>query len=119
VLNVTLNLIDHGMSLQQAIDAPRLSVTHAAGPVQCEGGAPFMQPRFSVAAQDALRERGHAGLGDAGTDGCQATIGSVQAIVIDLASGTHHGAADPRREGTVIQVRPASLDENPARKPRF
>ena len=31
VLNVTLNLIDHGMPLQQAIDAPRLSVTHAAG----------------------------------------------------------------------------------------
>ncbi|MHB0917115.1 MAG: gamma-glutamyltransferase [Thiobacillus sp.] len=114
VLNVTLNLIDHGMSLQQAIDAPRLSVTHAAGPVQCEGGAAFMQPRFSVAAQDALRDWGHAGLGDAGTDGCQATIGSVQAIVIDLASGTHHGAADPRREGTVIQVRSARLDENQA-----
>jgi gamma-glutamyltranspeptidase/glutathione hydrolase len=43
VLNVTLNLIDHGMTLQQAIDAPRLSVTHAAGRVSCEGGAPFMQ----------------------------------------------------------------------------
>ncbi|MBU1394736.1 MAG: gamma-glutamyltransferase family protein, partial [Gammaproteobacteria bacterium] len=118
VLNVTLNLIDHGMSLQQAIAAPRLSVTHAAGPVQCEGGAAFMQPRFSVAAQDALRERGHAGLGDAGTDGCQATIGSVQAVIIDLASG-HHGAADPRREGTVVQVRPASLNENQALKPPF
>ena len=106
VLNVTLNLIDHGMTMQQAIDAPRLSVTHAAGRIGCEGGQAFMQPRFSIAAQDALRTLGHAGLGEAGTDGCQETIGSVQAVVIDLATGEHRGAADPRREGTVIRVKP-------------
>ncbi len=105
VLNVTLNLVDHGMSLQQAINAPRLSVTQAAGRVVCEGGAPFMQPRFSIATQDALRSLGHVGLGETGSDGCQATIGSVQAVATDLATGTRHGAADPRREGTVIQVR--------------
>lgn len=105
VLNVTLNLVDHGMSLQQAIDAPRLSVTSAAGKIACEGGQAFMQPRFTVAAQDALRKLGHIGLGDAGTDGCDKTIGSVQAVDVDPATGAHHGAADPRREGTVIQVR--------------
>jgi len=106
VLNITLNLVDHGMTMQQAIDAPRLSVTHAAGKVSCEGGQDFMQPRFGVAAQDALRSQGHAGLGDAGTDACKETIGSVQGIVIDRATGEHHGAADARREGTVIRVRP-------------
>ncbi|MHB1188424.1 gamma-glutamyltransferase [Thiobacillus sp.] len=106
VLNVTLNLIDHGMSMQQAIAAPRLSVTHAAGKVSCEGGQDFMQPRFSVATQDTLRKPGHTGLGEDGTDGCQETIGSVQAVIIDPATGIHHGAADPRREGTVIRVRP-------------
>ena len=42
----------------------------------------------------------------AGTDGCQESIGSVQAVVIDLATGEHRGAADPRREGTVIRVKP-------------
>ena len=104
VLNVALNLIDHGMSLQQAIDAPRVSVTHAAGRVSCEGGAPFMWPRISVAIQDALRALGHVGLGEAGTDGCRQTIGSVQAVVIDLATGAHRGAADPRREGSVIRI---------------
>ena len=77
VLNVTLNLIDHDMPLRQAIDAPRLSVTHATGKVSCEGGASFMQPRFSVATQDSLRKLGHVGLGESGTDGCQETIGSV------------------------------------------
>lgn len=109
VLNVTLNLIDHGMSLQQAIDAPRLSVTHAAGRVACEGGQPFMQPPFSLATQDALRALGHDGLGDTGSEGCQKTIGSVQAIGIDLLTGDRHGAADPRREGTVIKVKAAHL----------
>jgi gamma-glutamyltranspeptidase/glutathione hydrolase len=104
VLNVTLNLIDHGMTLQQAIDAPRLSVTNTMGKVSCEGGQAFMQPRFSIATQDALRKLEHVGLGEAGTDGCQETIGSVQAVVIDPATGAHRGAADRRREGTVIRV---------------
>jgi len=105
VLNVTLDLIDHGMTMQQAIDAPRLSVTDASGKISCEGGPAFMQPRFSVAAQDALRRLGHTGLGDAGTDGCNATIGSVQAVFVDAANGAHRGAADARREGTVVRVR--------------
>ena len=112
VLNVTLNLIDHGMTLQQAINAPRLSVTHAAGRVSCEGGAPFMQPHFSVATQDVLRTLGHMGLGESGTDGCQQTIGSVQAVVMDLATEMQNGAADPRREGTVIRVKPAAALPN-------
>lgn len=104
VLNVTLNLIDHGMTLQQAIAAPRLSVTHAAGPVSCEGGQDFMQPRISIATQDALRMLGHVGLEESGSDRCKQTIGSVQGVVIDLATGAHHGAADMRREGTVIKI---------------
>ncbi|MDP3687570.1 MAG: gamma-glutamyltransferase [Sulfurimicrobium sp.] len=104
VLNVTLNLIDHGMTLQQAIAAPRLSVTHAAGPVSCEGGQDFMQPRISIATQDALRTLGHVGLEESGSERCKQTIGSVQGVVIDLATGAHHGAADMRREGTVIKI---------------
>lgn len=106
ILNITLNLIDHGMTPQQAINAPRLSVTHPSGPVKCEGGGDFMQPHFSITTQDALRRLGHTGLGATGTEGCRETIGSVQAVIIDLASESHHGAADPRREGTVIKVAP-------------
>lgn len=104
VLNVTLNLVDHGMPLQQAIDAPRLSVTHAAGRISCEGGAAFMQPALSVATQDALRALGHEGLAEAGTDVCTARTGSVQGVLLDPESGTHRGAADARREGTVVRV---------------
>ena len=106
VLNVTLNLIDHGMTIQQAIDAPRLSVTSAAGRhlVRRRRQA-FMQPAFSVATQDALRALGHAGPGCAGGNGCTATIGSVQGVVIDLKTGKQYGGADPRREGTVIGLK--------------
>jgi len=104
VLNVTLNLIDHRMTMRQAIAAPRLSVTHATGRVSCEGNQDFMQPHFSLATQDALRRLGHVGLDEPGTEGCKETIGSVQGVFIDLATGEHRGAADLRREGTVIQV---------------
>ncbi len=106
VFNVTLNLIDHGMSMQQAINAPRLSVTSATGTISCEGTEAFMQPKFSIATQDALRSLGHLGLGAAGGNGCINPIGSVQGVVIDLRSGRQYGGADPRREGTVIGLKP-------------
>lgn len=100
VLNVTVNLIDHGMNMQQAIDAPRISVTHPAGNIRCEGPQPGLPAGISPTSQDALRTLGHGGLEDA----CQATIGSVQAVTVNTSDGRHDGAADPRREGTVIRV---------------
>ena len=106
VFNVTLNLIDHRMSIQQAINAPRWSVTNATGIISCEGVEAFMQPKFSIATQDYLRGLGHLNLGAAGTSGCLSTIGSVQGVVMDLRSGRQYGGADPRREGTVIGLKP-------------
>ncbi len=106
LLGITINLIDHGMTLQQAIDAPRLSVTQPTGEIRCEGGEDFMQPRFSISTQDALRKLGHVGLGAAGTDECKQKMGSVQGIGIDPATSSSYGAADLRREGTVITVGP-------------
>jgi len=66
VLNVTLNLVGRGMSIQQAISAPRWSATGGAGSISCVGAAAFLQPRFSVTTQDALRTLGHTGLGNVG-----------------------------------------------------
>jgi len=103
VLNVTLNLVDHGMTIQQAIDAPRLSVTSAAGAVSCEGGQPFMQPAFPQATLDALRNTfGQPVPLVNGKPTCNSTIGSVQGVIIDLQTGKQYGGADQRREGTVI-----------------
>ena len=65
-----------------------------------------MQPKFSIDTQDYLRRLGHLNLGVAGSNGCLSTIGSVQGVVMDLRSGRQYGGADPRREGTVIGLKP-------------
>ena len=101
VLNTTLNLVDHGMGIQAAIDAPRLSVTSALGTVSCEGGANFMLPAFSADAFAALAALGHL-MPSAGS--CASSIGSVQGLVVDLRNGEVTGGADLRREGTVIRL---------------
>ncbi|HEY6135751.1 MAG TPA: gamma-glutamyltransferase [Rubrivivax sp.] len=88
VLNVTINLIDHKMTLQQAIDAPRVSVTGTGVGISLEPGFP-----------DATRT-GLLGLGY--TLPPTADIGSVQAVIVDQQTGKQYGAADARREGTVI-----------------
>ena len=92
VFQITLNLIDHGMSIQEAIDAPRISST-TSNPA---GATVSREAGFSDAAIEGLRDLGHT------ISISTSTIGSVQAIVIDLQTGKQYGGADQRREGTVI-----------------
>lgn len=105
VFNVTLNLIDHGMSIRQAIDTPRISVTHAGGRLQCEADEKLVKGEKHTAVLTALRAQKHVGFGEAGDPFCDARLGSVQAVL--RAGEQHEGAADARREGTVIRVSPA------------
>jgi len=87
VVNVTINLIDHKMVLQDAIDAGRISVASAGSGVTLEN-------RFPAATAAALGGLGYSvGIGD---------VGSVQAVLVDPRNGKQYGAADDRREGTVI-----------------
>jgi gamma-glutamyltranspeptidase/glutathione hydrolase len=87
VVNITINLIDHKMTLQQAIDAARISVAGAGSGVTLEN-------RFPASTADALRALGYTvGIGD---------VGSVQAVLIDQQTGKQYGGADDRREGKVI-----------------
>ena len=87
VINVTMNLIDHRMGLQDAIDAGRISVTSSASGAQIES-------RIPAASIDGMRQLGYTVSGG--------DIGSVQAVVIDQKTGKLYGGADDRREGTVI-----------------
>jgi gamma-glutamyltranspeptidase/glutathione hydrolase len=106
VLQITLNLLDHGMTIQEAIDAPRIH-SNASGVVSCEAGllAPMFTltptPPFSQSVLDELLAMGHKGLACTNT-----SQGSVQAVIIDLRNGKQFGGADPRREGTVIALPP-------------
>lgn len=96
VFNVTLNLIDHRMTMQDAIDAPRLSVTAANGGIAIDNGAPGSGfTGFPAASLQGLRNLGH-------TVGAPAGIGSVQGVLVEPKTGKQYGAADARREGTVI-----------------
>jgi gamma-glutamyltranspeptidase / glutathione hydrolase len=88
VLQITLNLIDHGMTIQEAIDAARISTTSTGSTVSYESGIP-------TPSIDGLRALGYSA-------GSPTSIGSVQAVVIDLQTGKQYGGADSRREGTVI-----------------
>jgi gamma-glutamyltranspeptidase/glutathione hydrolase len=108
LLQITFNILDHGMTIQEAIDAPRISVRTAEGTVSCEVGpiAPLgftPTPAFSPAVLDALRGPPL----DHDIPACSANIATgassaAQAVIIDLETGKQFGAADPRREGTVI-----------------
>ncbi|GIZ50079.1 gamma-glutamyltransferase [Noviherbaspirillum aridicola] len=100
VLNVTLNLVDHRMSIQEAIDAPRFSVTSAAGTISCEAG-------FAAETLQGLLALGHAVPVQNGAPNCNARIGSVQGVIVDLETGRQYGGADQRREGTVIGIKEA------------
>jgi gamma-glutamyltranspeptidase/glutathione hydrolase len=91
VANMSMNLIDHELVVQEAIDAPRLAQTTANGSTRRELG-------FSDAVIQSLVDLGHNIL-------APSVIGSVQAIVIDQRGQIQYGAADKRRIGAVISLR--------------
>ncbi len=96
VLNVTLNLIDHKMTLQDAIDAPRMSITGTGSAIATDTGAPGSRfSGFPESSVNGLKALGY-------TFPTPADIGSVQAVIIDKQTGKQFGGADSRREGTVI-----------------
>jgi gamma-glutamyltranspeptidase / glutathione hydrolase len=92
VVNITLNLIDHQMSIQEAIDAPRISQTNPDGTLKAES-------HFSQTIVRQLLALGHR-LENEETS----VIGSVQAVVIDETTQKQFGGADNRRRGTVISL---------------
>jgi gamma-glutamyltranspeptidase/glutathione hydrolase len=95
VFNVTLNLLDHGMTIEEAINAPRMSVTSTGSTVSIDVGNPNSPTPFPSASIDGLRALGY-------TVNAPSDIGSVQIVLIDPRNDKQYGAADPRREGTVI-----------------
>jgi gamma-glutamyltranspeptidase / glutathione hydrolase len=83
VLQVVLNIADHGMTIQQAVDAPRMHHQWLPDRISLEAD------RFSEATLQRLRAMGHE-LRIAGRQG------SVQAIMIDARTGDRLGAPDLR-----------------------
>jgi gamma-glutamyltranspeptidase / glutathione hydrolase len=81
------NLLDHGMSLQQAIDAPRFFA---------RGDTFEVEQLVSQPAVNSLRSLGHPIVA------AENPLGTAQAIRIDWQSGVLHGGADGRRDGVAL-----------------
>ena len=82
------NLVDHGMDIQSAIEAPRIN-SYQDGPLKIEA-------RIGDEVRADLEGRGHEL--DIKKD-FDLYFGGAQGVVIDPATGELHGGADPRRDG--------------------
>jgi gamma-glutamyltranspeptidase/glutathione hydrolase len=98
-VQVLSNLIDFGMGLQAAGDAPRVrhegSTEPTGAPPLAGGGTVHLEEGFTAAALDGLRQRGHRlePAGDAGA------FGGYQAILLDTRTRVYRGASESRKDG--------------------
>jgi len=91
-VQVLVNIIDLGMGLQQAIDAPRFRFT--------SGRSVLMEDELTTNVIERLLERGHVRGTPPGV--LRSSMGGGQAIMIDPGSGTLMGASDPRKDGCAL-----------------
>lgn len=96
---VITNLIDHRMSLQEAVEAPRFHSFPGTDPVNL-GRAPVVkaEARVPEATREALARLGHT----VETLGAWGGGGAVQLIQIDHKNGVLRGASDPRPGGLAL-----------------
>jgi len=90
VLQVVVNVVDFGMNIQEAIDAPRFHHQWLPDKINWE---PF---EFSRDTTEALQKMGHIFNEKADY------IGDAHAIAVDPQTGARLGASDPRRGGTAV-----------------
>jgi gamma-glutamyltranspeptidase/glutathione hydrolase len=82
------HVLDHGMNVQEAIEAPRFRYY--------EGRRVEMEERFPAHVRHALEQRGHE---VTVLEPWSASVGGAQGIRVDVAAGVFQGGADPRRDG--------------------
>lgn len=86
-------LVDGGMNIQQALEAPRFTKLNFGG---CNL---LVESRFAPSTLDALQRRGHQ-LTRRGA--YSAPFGGGQAVLHDARTGVHYGASSPRKDGAAI-----------------
>jgi gamma-glutamyltranspeptidase / glutathione hydrolase len=88
-VQIISNLIDFGMTPQEAIAAPRFN--------HLEGAKVGLEPDFGQTMRDELTRRGHQVVG-----GNPESFGGAHAIVIHPESGAFVGGSDPRKGGCAL-----------------
>lgn len=91
-VQVLVNIIDLGMGLQQAIDAPRYRYMN--------GTNVLLEDEIGKSVIDRLIKKGHVRASPPGV--LRASMGGGQAIMIDPVTRTLIGASDPRKDGLAI-----------------
>jgi gamma-glutamyltranspeptidase/glutathione hydrolase len=87
-----MNVLDHGMHLQAAIEAPRVKSGRPGQEVEVE-------TRIPAEVLAGLEARGHhlVPMGD-----WSPSLGGGQGIMVDPRTGSFMGGADPRRDGYAL-----------------
>jgi len=84
-LQVIMNVVDHGMNIQEAVNAVRVHHQWLPDEIRIEKG-------ISLDTIKILTEMGH-------TVTEKSRMGAASSILVDQKAGMIYGAADPRREG--------------------
>ncbi|MEI6739769.1 MAG: gamma-glutamyltransferase [Gemmatimonadaceae bacterium] len=88
------NLVDFGMNIQGALDAPRFSKDTFMG---CDVN---LESRIPVSTREALTAMGHQIIMRG--DYSSTRMGAGQAVLRDYRTGMNSGASDPRKDGGAI-----------------
>lgn len=100
-VQVLVNLIDFGMNVQAAGDAPRVRHVGSAQPtgipMAAGGGTINVESAIPEDVIRGLLERGHQVARENGGG-----YGGYQAILIDWQRGTLHGGTEPRKDGMAL-----------------
>jgi gamma-glutamyltranspeptidase/glutathione hydrolase len=93
---ILINMIDFGMNLQEAGDAPRILHTGSSSPegdIMTDGGYISLESGFSAKTRRDLLQKGHT-LKDV-----SGAFGGYQAIMLDDKNKVYYGASETRKDG--------------------
>ena len=96
---IVINLIDFGMNLQEAGDAPRIrhvSNQQPTGGEMFDGGKLSLESGFDYKVIRQLMKYGHKIIYDLGS------FGGYQAIMYDNETGVYYGASESRKDGSAM-----------------
>jgi gamma-glutamyltranspeptidase/glutathione hydrolase len=93
---IVMNLVDFGMNLQEAGDAPRILHSGSSDPTggrMRDGGEVHLESGFSDDTVADLLRLGHR------LTPAPGAFGGYQAIGVDTTNGVYYGASEPRKDG--------------------
>ncbi|MEO1450575.1 MAG: gamma-glutamyltransferase, partial [Bacteroidota bacterium] len=93
---IIINMIDFGMNLQEAGDAPRIrheGSSQPTGEIMTDGGTLTIESGISYDVIRQLKQMGHQ------IDYCVGCYGGYQAIMWDPIQKVYYGASESRKDG--------------------